>query len=91
MMTATTEMSQSEVTPKTVAGVCDPGIPTTAGLKEASYNAGPTEARDDRPGVAPKKAFLNHAQRRIIRMTHPMGASEVRLQLTSFRAQLGRS
>jgi hypothetical protein len=62
MMTATTDMSQSEVTPKTKAGACDPGIPTTAGLKEASYNAGPTEARADRPGVAPVKAFLNHAR-----------------------------
>ena len=91
MMTATTDMRQSEVTPKTKAGVCDPGIPTTAGLKEASYNAGPTEARDDRPGVAPKKAFLNHAQRCIIRMTHPMGDSELRFAVTSLRAELGRS
>jgi hypothetical protein len=58
MLTATTDMRQSEVTPKTKAGVCDPGIPTTAGLKQATYNAGPTEARADRPGVAPKIGVL---------------------------------
>jgi hypothetical protein len=51
-------MGQSEVTPITLAGVCDPGVPTTAGLKEASYNAGPTEARADRPGVAPQKGVF---------------------------------
>jgi hypothetical protein len=58
MMMSTTDMVQCDVTPTIVAGICGPGVPTTAGLTEAGYNAGPTEARDDRPGVAPKKSVF---------------------------------
>ena len=37
------EMVQSKVTPAIVAGVCDPGLPPAAGLREAGYNAAPIE------------------------------------------------
>jgi hypothetical protein len=42
-------MVQSEVTPTIVAGVCDPGDPTTTGLTEAGYNACPIVARAEEP------------------------------------------
>jgi hypothetical protein len=41
-------MVQSEVTPPIVAGVCDPGVPRTTGLTEASYN--------EKPACYPKTA-----------------------------------
>jgi outer membrane protein TolC len=51
-------MVQSEVTPPIVAGVCDPGLPRMAGLTEASYNAGPIAARDEKPASYPKTAAI---------------------------------
>jgi hypothetical protein len=52
-------MVQSAVTPTIVAGVCDPGIPTTTALREAGDNAGPIAARAEAPECCPKtdKAF----------------------------------
>ena len=47
-------MVQSEVTPTIVAGVCDPGDPTTTGLTEAGYNACPVVARAEAPECYPK-------------------------------------
>jgi hypothetical protein len=51
-------MIQSEATPAIVAGVCDPGGPRTAGLTEASHNAGPIATRAEKPafpcGSTPK-------------------------------------
>jgi hypothetical protein len=44
-------MTQSEVTPNTVAGVCDPGVATTAGLTETGYKAGPIVARAQSPSI----------------------------------------
>jgi hypothetical protein len=55
-------MVQSEVTSTIVAGVCDPGIPTTTGLREAGYNAGPIAARAEAPEFYPKTGVLNHAR-----------------------------
>jgi hypothetical protein len=45
------DLTQSAVTPTTVAGVCDPGVLTTAGLTEAGYNAGPIAARAETPST----------------------------------------
>jgi hypothetical protein len=47
-------MVQSEVTPTIVAGVCDPGVPTTTGLRETGYNACPIVARAEEPECYPK-------------------------------------
>jgi hypothetical protein len=47
-------MVQSAVTPTIVAGVCDPGISTTIGLREGGYNAGPIAARAEAPECYPK-------------------------------------
>jgi hypothetical protein len=51
-------MIQSEATPPVVAGVCDPGGPRTAGLTEASRNAGSITTRAEKPacpcGSTPK-------------------------------------
>jgi hypothetical protein len=47
-------MVQSEVTPTIVAGVCDPGDPTTTGLTEAGYNTCPIVARAEEPECYPK-------------------------------------
>jgi hypothetical protein len=47
-------VAQSAVTPTTVAGVCDPGISTTTGLREAGYNAGLIAARAEAPECYPK-------------------------------------
>jgi hypothetical protein len=53
-------MVQCEVTPRIVAGVCDPGVPTTTGLREAG-NARPIMARAEEPECYPKTGSLNHA------------------------------
>jgi hypothetical protein len=53
--------SKADVHP--VAGVCGPGDPTTAGLTEAGYNAGPVAAGLKNPRVTRRRAFLNHAPR----------------------------
>jgi hypothetical protein len=37
-----------------VAGVCDPGDPTTTGLREAGYNACPIVASAEAPECYPK-------------------------------------
>jgi hypothetical protein len=47
-------MDQFEVTPKIVAGVSDPGVPTTTGLTEAGYNACPIMARAEAPECYPE-------------------------------------
>jgi hypothetical protein len=53
---------QSEATPAIVAGVCDPGGPRTAGLTEASHNAGPIATRAEKPacpcGSTPKPVTI---------------------------------
>jgi hypothetical protein len=54
--------SKADVHP--VAGVCGPGDPTTAGLTEAGYNAGPVAAGLKNPRVTRRRAFLNHSQNR---------------------------
>jgi hypothetical protein len=48
------DMVQSEVAPPIVAGVCDPGVPRTTGLTEASYNTRPIAARAEKPACYPK-------------------------------------
>jgi hypothetical protein len=53
-------MVQGEVTP-TVAGVCDPGRPTTAGLRESSHESVPIRARAEKPGATQTRSLLNHA------------------------------
>jgi hypothetical protein len=45
------DVVQSEVKPTIVAEVCDPGVPTMAGLTEAGYNAGPIVARAETPST----------------------------------------
>jgi hypothetical protein len=50
------DMVQSEVAPPIVAGVCDPDVPRTTGLTEASYNAGPIAARVEKPTCYPRTA-----------------------------------
>jgi hypothetical protein len=54
------DMVQGEVTP-TVAGVCDPRLATTAGLRVASHNSVPIGARAEIPGVTQTRSLLNHA------------------------------
>jgi hypothetical protein len=49
---------QFEVTRRILAGVCDPGVPTTTGLTAASYNAGPFAARAEKPACYPKTAVF---------------------------------
>jgi hypothetical protein len=51
------EMVQIALTPTIVAGVCDPGIPTTTGLREAGYNACPIVACAEEPDCYPKERF----------------------------------
>jgi hypothetical protein len=58
MMMSTTDMVQCDVTPTIVAGICGPGVPTTAGLTEAGYNAGPIGDRAEKPAITPKSAFF---------------------------------
>ena len=45
-----------------VAGVCDPGAATTAGLREASYRAGPTVVCSGRHHLTQNVGSLNHAR-----------------------------
>jgi hypothetical protein len=47
----------SDETPTTVAGVCDPAVPTTGGLTEAGYNAGPIAARAESPSIESASAL----------------------------------
>jgi hypothetical protein len=57
------DMVQSEVTPTIVAGVCDPGVPITTGLREAG-NAGPIAARAEERECYPKAAVFEPWQKR---------------------------
>ena len=57
-------MVQSEVTPPIVAGVCDPGDPTTTGLTEAGYNACPVVARAQEPKCYPKTSAFEPCRNR---------------------------
>jgi hypothetical protein len=77
-------MVQSEVTPPIVAGVCDPGVPRTAGLTEASYNAGPTAARDEKPARYPKTAAIEPCP--FSRPSEPSGPNDV-ARVLHFREQ----
>ena len=52
------DMVQSGVTPAIVAGVCDPGVPRTTGLREAGYNACPIVARVEKPECYPKTSVF---------------------------------
>jgi hypothetical protein len=54
----TLDMVQSEVTPTIVAGVCDPGDPTTTDLSESGYNARPIVARAEEPACYPKTSVF---------------------------------
>jgi hypothetical protein len=54
----TLDMVQSEVTPKIVARVCDPGDPTTTDVRETRYNARPIVARAEEPECYPKTSVF---------------------------------